>query len=178
MTHYLVIGGTGMLQAAVLNWIEEGHEVTVVARTKESLLRLSKRAEQPDRLHTIQADYLQLPSFQNQLKHLSAPDIIISWIHSSGNDAVQAMCDLYGTLQKPISFFHIKGSSAQDPRHNYIPKFAENIDYHEVILGFRITEGFSRWLTNQEIADGISQAVKHPQPRCIVGTVWPWSARP
>ncbi|MFS0562128.1 hypothetical protein AB1K91_15430 [Terribacillus sp. 179-K 1B1 HS] len=178
MAHLLVIGGTGMLQAAVLNWNEEGHEVTMIARTKESLLRVVKRAVHPDCIHMIQTDYHQLDSFQNQLENLSAPDIIVSWIHSSGKEAIQAMCDLYGTLQKPISFFHIKGSKAHDPRHNYIPKFAENIDYHEVILGFRITEDISRWLTNQEIADGVIQAVKHPQPRCIVGTVWPWSARP
>ncbi|MFP7171294.1 hypothetical protein [Terribacillus sp. 7520-G] len=178
MTHYLVIGGTGMLQAAVLDWNEEGHEVTVVARTSESLLRLSRQAAHPEHLHTIQADYLQPASFQNELKKIPSPDIIIGWIHNSGNEATQAMCDLYGEHQKHISFFHIKGSGAHDSKHNYIPAVAENIDYHEVILGFRIRGENSRWLTNQEIAAGVREAVKQRQPRYIVGTVQPWSARP
>lgn len=96
MKHYLVIGGTGMLQSAVLDWNQEGHKVTVVARTEDKLRRLSKYAAHPELLGTVQADYHQLESFQKQLENIPKPDIIVSWIHRSGNNAIQSLCNLYG----------------------------------------------------------------------------------
>lgn len=176
--HYLVVGGTGMLQKAVLAWNSEGHEVTVVARTAKKLQRLSKDAVNPERLRTIQADYHELESFQKQLENIPAPDVIISWIHRSGHNAIQALCSLYDELEKKVNFFHIKGSSAHDPRQNYTPHFSGTIDYHQVILGFQLNGSTSRWLTNEEIANGVREAVKLRQHRYIVGTVEPWSARP
>lgn len=178
MKHYLVIGGTGMLQAAVLAWNSEGHEVTVVARTAEKLQELSKLAACPERLRTIQADYHQLEGFQKKLEDIPAPDIIVSWIHRSGNNATEALCRLYGRLSDRVEFFHIKGSSAHEPQQNYTPNYSDTIGYHEIILGFQLTGNASRWLTNEEIADGVREAVKLQQHRYIVGTVEPWSARP
>jgi hypothetical protein len=178
MKHYLVIGGTGMLQAAVLDWNQEGHKVTVVARTEEKLRRLSKCAAYPELLRTVQADYHQLESFQKKLEDMPAPDIIVSWIHRSGNNAIQALSSIYGILAKRVELFHIKGSSAHDPRQNYTPNYSDTIDYHEIILGFQLTGGASRWLTNEEIANGVREAVKLREHRYIVGTVEPWSARP
>ncbi|MCM3226195.1 Rossmann-fold NAD(P)-binding domain-containing protein [Terribacillus saccharophilus] len=178
MKHYLVIGGTGMLQAAVLGWNQEGHEVTVVARTEEKLRRLSESAAHPELLRTIQADYHQLENFQKQLETIPKPDIIVSWIHRSGNNAIQALCNLYGELVKRVALFHIKGSSAYNPRQNYTPRYTGTIQYHEVILGFQLNESTSRWLTNEEIANGVREAVKLQQHRYIVGIVEPWSSRP
>ncbi|MFP7478232.1 hypothetical protein [Terribacillus saccharophilus] len=178
MTRYLVIGGTGMLQGAVLSWNSEGHEVIVVARSAEKLQRLSKDAVNPERLRTIQADYHELESFQIQLKDLPVPDVIVSWIHRSGNNAIQALCSLYGDLSKQVKFFHIKGSSANDPQQNFTPHYSDMIDYHEIILGFQLSGSTSRWLTNKEIADGVIEAVRLRQHTYIVGTVEPWSARP
>ncbi|MFP7494345.1 hypothetical protein SFC66_11205 [Terribacillus saccharophilus] len=178
MKHYLVIGGTGMLQAAVHAWNLEDNKVTVVARTKEKLQRLSASAVHPDRIQIIQADYQKPASFQAQLEKLPVPDVIVSWMHKSGNDAMQNMCSFYSELQKEISLFHIKGSSASDPWHNFTPAFGENIIYHEVILGFKVLQTGSRWLTNEEISSGVIHAVENRQPRLIVGSLEPWNSRP
>ena len=178
MTHYLVIGGTGMLQKAVLGWNEDKHEVTVIARTKGSLQRLAEQAAYPEHFQTIQGDYHQLESFRKQLKDIPTPDIIVSWVHSSGKHAIQALCNFYGNLPNRIEIFHIKGSSAYDPQQNYTPYYSDIINYHEVILGFQLNGSTSRWLTNEEIANGVRDAVKLRQHRFIVGTVEPWSARP
>ncbi|PAE16191.1 hypothetical protein CHH91_11225 [Virgibacillus sp. 7505] len=178
MKHYLVIGGTGMLQAAVLDWNQEGHMVTVIARTEKKLRRLAECAAHSERLRTIQADYHQLESFQKKLEDVPPPDIIVSWIHHSGNSAIQALCNTYGNASKRIELFHIKGSSAQDPLQNYVPHYPDTIDYYEVILGFQLTGSTSRWLTNEEIVKGVGKAVKQRHSRYIVGTIEPWNARP
>lgn len=167
-----------MLQAAVLDWNQEGHKVTVVARTAEKLRHLSKCAAHPERLRTIQADYHQLESFQKKLEDLPPPDTIVSWIHRSGNSAIQALCDTYGNVSKRLGLFHIKGSSASDPLQNYVPQYSDAINYYEVILGFQLTGCTSRWLTNEEIAKGVVEAVKQRHARYIVGTIKPWNARP
>ncbi|SNZ16161.1 hypothetical protein SAMN05421503_2874 [Terribacillus aidingensis] len=178
MSHFLVIGGTGMLADAVLDWNRKGHTVTVVARTKEKLKRLVCRAASPQNLHIVQSDYLQLEHFTNQLAQLSAPDVIVSWIHRSGNDAVQWLCNHYKKPNNRIAFFHIKGSNAHNPKQNFIPQYSYSISYHEVILGFQLDDGAPRWLTNTEIAAGVLHLAEQKLPRYIVGTVEPWSMRP
>jgi short-subunit dehydrogenase len=176
MSHFLVIGGTGMLADAVLAWNQQGHTVTVVARTEEKLKRLVSRATFPEQLHIVQSDYLQFEKFTNQLAQLSIPDVIVSWIHRSGNDTVQWLCNHIS--DKRIAFFHIKGSSAHHPQQNFIPQYSKSISYHEVILGFQLDNDVSRWLTNAEIAAGVVHAAEQKLPKYIVGTVEPWDARP
>jgi hypothetical protein len=178
MSHFLVIGGTGMLADAVLAWNQKGHTITVVARTKEKLKCLVSRAAFPEQLHIVQSDYLQIGSFMNQLAQLSTPDVIVSWIHRSGNDAVQWLCNQYKKSDNRIAFFHIKGSSAHNPKQNFTPYLSNFISYHEVILGFQLISGVSRWLTNTEIAAGVMHATEQKLPKYIVGTVEPWDARP
>ncbi|QXE02459.1 hypothetical protein [Terribacillus sp. DMT04] len=178
MSHFLVIVGTGMLEDAVLTWNQQGHTVTVVARKKEKLKRLVSRADFPKRLHIVQSDYLQLEKFKNQLAQLSAPDVIVSWIHRSGNDAIQWLCNHYKVSDTRIAFFHIKGSSAHNPKQNFIPPYSNSIIYHEVILGFQLDSGVSRWLTNTEIAAGVVHAAEQKPPQYVVGTVEPWDKRP
>src|SRR5690606_3732421 len=50
--------------------------------------------------------------------------------------------------------------------------------YREVIRGFVIDAGRSRWLTHREISQGVLEAIRADRPRSIVGTVTPWPARP
>lgn len=52
------------------------------------------------------------------------------------------------------------------------------IRYRQVILGFVIEGGRSRWLTHQEISDGVLKAVHQDAAWSVVGTVEPWSMRP
>ena len=53
-----------------------------------------------------------------------------------------------------------------------------NIQYRQVILGFVIEGGRSRWLTHAEISGGVLDAVRNDRLFSIVGTVEPWSLRP
>ena len=48
-----------------------------------------------------------------------------------------------------------------------------NIQYRQVILGFVVEPGGSRWLTHQEISTGVMAAVRRDAPYYVVGTVEP-----
>jgi len=48
----------------------------------------------------------------------------------------------------------------------------------QVVLGFKLEAGGSRWLTNAEISDGVLEAVRTDRAYTIVGQAEPWSARP
>ncbi len=52
------------------------------------------------------------------------------------------------------------------------------IDYAAVVLGFVVEGGRSRWLSNDEISDGVFAAIESGAALSIVGTLEPWSAHP
>jgi hypothetical protein len=82
-----------------------------------------------------------------------------------------------------VHYFHVLGSAADDPsqpddaRRSRFAALSDLV-YHEVILGFIVDRGTSRWLTHDEISAGVLAAIDRGAPRSIVGTTRPWSARP
>ena len=53
-----------------------------------------------------------------------------------------------------------------------------HVSYFQVVLGFKKEAGSSRWLTNDEISDGVLEAIKLREMCHIIGTVTPWDQRP
>ena len=78
----------------------------------------------------------------------------------------------------------VLGSAHGDPSHpERLKEMAEAadgfpIDYQAVVLGFVMDAGRARWLTNDEISNGVFAAIASAAPLSIVGTVEPWSAHP
>jgi len=104
---------------------------------------------------------------------------VIAWVHGSAPDAPLAIA----RAASPCRFFHVLGSAAREPGRaddGRPAAFAAvpGITYHEVILGFVIHEGSSRWLRNDEISAGVLRAVESDAARSIVDVVEPWAARP
>jgi len=105
-------------------------------------------------------------------------DGIIAWIHGSDKRIWESLLQAIPNT-KNVMLYHIKGSSSylkNDHTKSYLPSY---IIYREVKLGF-IIEGnnFSRWLTNNEIAQGIIDAIKEELPVKHVGVFEPWNLRP
>lgn len=57
-------------------------------------------------------------------------------------------------------------------------KKLDALDYREIILGFKIERGRSRWLTNAEISTGAIDAVMAGRKKTVIGVTEPWDARP
>jgi hypothetical protein len=54
----------------------------------------------------------------------------------------------------------------------------KNYEYHQIHLGFVIDGNKSRWLTHQEISDGVIRCIRMNTRKLIVGTLTPWDKRP
>ncbi|MGE7692573.1 hypothetical protein ACQKNC_00440 [Lysinibacillus sp. NPDC094177] len=87
-------------------------------------------------------------------------DGIIAWIHGSDKRIWESLFQAIPNT-KNVIFYHIKGSSSYINNDRTKSYLLSNIIYREVKLGF-IIEGknSSRWLTNNEIAHGIIDAIK------------------
>jgi len=54
----------------------------------------------------------------------------------------------------------------------------KNMRYRTILLGFVVEGKTSRWLTNNEICDGVIEAIENDARDSIIGTVEPWNKRP
>ncbi|TLS35727.1 short-chain dehydrogenase [Pseudalkalibacillus caeni] len=177
--HALVVGGTGML-ASVAGWLkEQGYHVSVVARTEASLQRLEETYGR-QHLVTIQVDYHNSEALcariKDAIKEHGPISKVVCWIHSSAPEALQNVAEEVGAYGEEWDLFHVNGSAGYMNRDKI--KVPSNCKYHQVLLGFVLEDGRSRWLTNKEIADGVIEAFCTEKDSFIVGTLEPWEKRP
>jgi hypothetical protein len=177
-----------MLRGAVLGLVARGFAVSVVARNARNLARLRDDAEAAGGVvRPVCVDYRDEQAFAFGLteaaRDLGTPSVAIVWAHSSAPGAPLAVARLLAAGGAAARYVHVLGSAAADPSQPDADRAAQfaaspHVAYREVILGFVVEEGRSRWLTDDEIAAGVLRAVDTDAPRTVVGVVEPWSARP
>lgn len=187
--HTLVIGGTGMLRRAVLKLAEQSTILSVIARSGPRLDELAEQVGmEGGRLNPICVDYADSDRLRTSLaaalSEFGAVDLVVSWIHSSAPDAhrVVARC-VDDRAEKFFRWFDLLGSAFADPSVEVSDRAAEfgefeRLQYRSVVLGFVIENSRSRWLTHQEISEGVVRAVENDDYRSVTGQVHPWHRRP
>lgn len=187
--HYLVVGGTGMLSGLVGKLINDGELVSILSRDERSFLTLKNKFNS-DNLFHIKCDYGDADNTKVCLKKHAEKvglfDFSICWVHEPFEMETCSLVARY-TLN---TIWQVVGSSAVDPSNpnilqgaiNYFSKFHPSTDYRIIVLGFVNNKlkslGFSRWLTDLEISDGVFSAIGNDNTLNIVGTTTPWSSRP
>lgn len=187
-SHALVVGGTGMLRDVTLTLANEGHTVSVVARNRQRLQFLAETARQlPGQINSLSLDYRYSAELHAAVGDAIAQNgpirLAVCWIHSTAPDALRIIAELVADSPAQCRLFHIRGSAAANPANDAsrLPEWLDlfpNIQYRQVILGFVVEGGTSRWLTHREISDGVLAAVRQDAPFFVVDTVEPWSMRP
>lgn len=177
-----------MLRGAVLGLVARGSAVSVVARNARRLASLHDEAARAGGVvRPVCVDYRDEAAFDFGLaeaaRDLGVPTLAVVWAHSSAPNAPLAVARLLATGGADARFVHVLSSAAADPSRpgeDRRTAFAAlpHLDYREVILGFVVEGGRSRWLTDDEIAAGVLRAVDTDAPRTVVGVVEPWSSRP
>lgn len=176
-----------MLSAATSAVAARAELTTLVARTASSLGtladRISRTGAQPQ---SLQLDWTDPLAFLSRIeahaqKH-GWPDLVLAWLHSDSlaPDLATTLCRSNGLCR----FIHVRSSGAQDPardedqvlsRFKAMPRVA----YQQVILGFVVNQGRSRWLTHAEISQSAIRAINNPgHSQTIAGVISPWSMRP
>ena len=191
--HALLVGGTRMLAGVALHLARGGHVVSVIARDPTKLAALAAEAAGlPGRVNPLALDYGDDERLRHAIMQAIAeygPLVLaVTWIRPEAPralDIVAACADSGGGEGAPARcrFFRILGSAAADPALRRSGRGAryrarEGLAYREIILGFRIEGGRSRWNSNTEIAAGVIEAIERDLPEYVVGVVRPWEMNP
>ncbi|WP_099159314.1 short-chain dehydrogenase [Virgibacillus ndiopensis] len=181
--HAFVIGGTGMLKKVSQFLADSNYNVSVIGRSLKKHQELKKTCKHPENIHAIVLDYHENEKLkmevENALQTYGCPSIVVSWIHSTASNAlpliIRQISKQYSNF--PWRLFHIQGSSSYyfQKENTSVP---DNCQYKRVYLGFVLEKEFSRWLTLEEIANGVIHAIKTNNDKTIVGTLEPWDRRP
>ncbi|TCP24529.1 hypothetical protein EV207_12428 [Scopulibacillus darangshiensis] len=183
MGHDVIVGGTGMLKDVSIWLASQGNHLTVIGRNHDRLLQLEREVPDSGNLNLLSLDYHNVDQLTNAvlqaIKVHGPVSRAVVWMHSTANDALQALVDcLSSTVQDTWSLYHVLGSAASRPNAVTRPELRGNCHYHEIILGFNMRSGISRWLTHNEISTGVIHALEHEARETIVGIVEPWEKRP
>lgn len=186
--HALVIGGTGMLRSVSLHLAESGYAVSVIARSKERLDSLAAAASTSrGAIHPLPLDYRQserlVTALRTAMERNGPVELAVCWIHSVAPDALRLTVETLASNSTSCRLFHVRGSAVANPASagprapEWIQEYP-GVRYRQVILGFVVEGGRSRWLTHDEISGGVISAIAGDAAYSIVGTVEPWSMRP
>jgi hypothetical protein len=180
-THALIIGGTGMLQAASRQIVAGARHATLVARGIAALEQT--RGEGSASL--VALDYHRTTDLVDRLRTARDEhgpfDLVVLWLHFSAAASFEAVIDLLGEQAQPCRVFDVRGSASADPSRGDDERYTTAdvaVDYRRVILGFVRDDEHSRWLTHTEISQGVLDAISADQTEYVVGQVRPWEKRP
>ena len=170
--HILVVGGTGMLSGLVEALAGDGGRLSLLSRNASRIAR--------DGVAGYDVDYHDEAAFVAALDKAGPVDLAVAWFHTLKISAPRRLAErVEGRL------FQVLGSATGDPsrpdRLQTAAAMAEgllNCARRQVILGFQVEGGRSRWLTDAEISRGVLEAVRTDAAISVVGQVEPWSARP
>lgn len=196
--HVLVVGGTGMLRQAVAALAGRSGALTSLARSphsQEALLAAAAAAGvPPGRIHGVPVNYRDdhelETAVEGAIEARGPVDLVLAWIHSTAPRApgvlaraVAASVAAPAGDGRAIPMYQVLASASADPTTHFEARrdaFAgiPSLAWRGIVLGFVRERSRSRWLTDDEIAAGVLQAIEAGRERHVVGTTAPWSARP
>jgi short chain dehydrogenase len=179
--HALVIGGTGMLKRVIETLCKEGFHVSVMGRSPEHFKRMMKEISAPQGMISfIQADYYKSDRFKEGIKQAVRDrgmfDLAATWMRSDASDSFQWLLQYIAKDDKLTELYEIKGSHAS--REPFEGCDSANLKWVRIILGFRFEGGRARWLTHEEISDGVLEAIRQKASLYTAGVTEPWEKRP
>lgn len=182
--HSLIIGGTGMLQEASQFLVDHSKEVTLVARSHDSLSRIIVPKSKKITLDYSNQDLFKT-ELRKQLECATPVDLLLSWMHSSAGDCIFDIAASLSKRNSELRLIEVLSSAVAKPGKEEALQFRKNQfaekgvkNYQAVVLGFMLHEDHSRWLTHQEISSGVIDAITRNSPQTTVGVTTPWDRRP
>ena len=182
MKHALVVGGTGMLADVSLWLVKNGYHVSIIARNPERMNHLLKKVRSNNDVTPLFVDYSNTNELQELIKYTITKngrlDMVVAWIHSSAVDALPIIVAEASNQKPEWDLFHVLGSSSKLEKIKREIILPHTCLYYQVQLGFILEGAQSRWLTNEEISEGVIEAIKKKQNVLTVGQIEPLEQRP
>lgn len=182
MKHALVVGGTGMLSRVSLWLIDNGYHVSIIARSAERMKQLLQETSSNSDVTPLLVDYRNndelIEKINLTIKQNGDIDIVVAWIHSIAENALQIIANEVSKGKNDWELFHILGSSSNLDEIKKKTAAPASFVYYQVQLGFKSEGTQSRWLTNKEISEGVIEAIQKKKKVLIIGQIEPWENRP
>ncbi|GIO31727.1 MULTISPECIES: short-chain dehydrogenase [Paenibacillus] len=180
MKHALVVGGSGMLAKASLWLADQGYIVSVIGRSSR---KMNKLTEACSTIIPMLVDYndeeLLTREICSSVAAHGAYNIVVAWIHRNDAKIIHAISNaIRSASDREWSLYHVLGSRSNLDEIGEEIGGIPNCEYHQVQLGFVIENEASRWLTNDEISNGVIHSIQNGAKRTVVGTLTPWEKRP
>ncbi|SEB10110.1 hypothetical protein SAMN05421743_11696 [Thalassobacillus cyri] len=182
MKHGLVVGGTGMLAKTTIWLADNGYHVSVLARNQRKTDKLLEQSRHREQLTPVLVDYNNHEVWKQRLRENfernGNPRLVVAWIHSDAEKARKIIIQEVSKTSIPFDLYIILGSSSNREVVRQNTAVPEHCTLHIVQLGFVVENNGSRWLTHDDIAGGVIEAIKHEKIEHIVGALEPWNLRP
>ncbi|MHC2275456.1 NADPH:quinone reductase-like Zn-dependent oxidoreductase [Bradyrhizobium diazoefficiens] len=176
-SHVLTVGGTGMLRSATLALAKRTKRITIISRDPHKFA--SEVNSLTGNVNDASIDYHDTLKLSNAVEHwqdVAGPiDLAVCWIHSSAPNALAAIA---ASLRGPAEIFQVIGSATGNPLDrarqwaSTISGFSQ-VRHRCAILGSVATPSGPRWLSNEEISQGVLKGVVGPGPVHLVGAIHP-----
>lgn len=182
MKHAVVVGGTGMLSNVSLWLMDNGYHVSVIARNTSRMEKLIEQASSKKMVTPLLVDYTNGTKLRDKIRETIQKngdvDIVVAWIHSTANISLSVIAKEVSNHKNKWELFHVLGSSSNLEKLKRKVPVPTNCLYNQVQLGFVIEGVHSRWLTHQEISNGVIETIKKRKQIHIIGVIEPWEKRP
>ncbi|GGP11977.1 short-chain dehydrogenase [Oceanobacillus neutriphilus] len=182
LSHALIIGGTGMLSEASLWLADTSAKISIIARDQRKMERLLSKANPDAFITPLLVDYKDSTALRENIRNCiqqNGPiDLVVAWIHSNSNHALDIISQEVAQQGSAWKLYHVLGSSsdAAQIKETAVKKYP-GCQYRQIQLGFILEKKHSRWLTNQEISEGVIDAIVNEKSVKVVGTLDPWDRR-
>lgn len=178
MKNALVVGGTGMLSNVSLWLGRKGYRVYVIGRNSEKMNRLIKKSPSKSLITPILVDYRNEAELRENLNSFKKKngeiDLVVAWIHSIAENALDLIIKEFSNSNNhKWILFHILGSNANLEEIKNNINILEDCQYHQIQLGYIRENGYSRWLTNEEISNGVIDSIINEKLINIIGLTGP-----
>jgi hypothetical protein len=153
----LVIGGTGMLAGCAAALVADGWHVVLPSR---------RYAPIPDETPAngghalwVEADWAEPKALATRAERAlgGTADLLVAWVHGRARPSVlRAVARL---LAPGAPVVEVHGSASANPVDGCPDPILDDHPTQQVVLGYVMQQGRTRWLTHAETVDGVLDAV-------------------
>jgi hypothetical protein len=183
MAHVLVVGGTGILEKVSLFLASHDNVVTVVSKSQEDFEKLQVQAVGlSGKINPITVDYQEedgvIRRIQESIQLYGPVTLAVNWVQAQFMKVVDVIAGVLNATSPLCRYFQVLSGAelAQVKERNYFESAFRNLErvlYRIIVLGFKREKGTQRLLSNDEISDGIIQALCDDSKKVVIGTD-PW----
>lgn len=186
MAHVLVVGGTGIMEKVSLFLASHDNVVTVVARSQKDFENLQAQAQGlSGKINPLAIDYQEVDGLANRIQEsiqaYGPVTLAVNWVQEQVLKVVDVIASILNATSPVCRYFQILPGQelARVKERKYFESTFRNLErvlYRIIVLGFKREKGTTMRLSDEEISEGVINALRDDAKNVMIGTVDPWES--